>query len=277
MLGEAELDAESDYERRTRDRDAAASPPPGEPDAHDALEMRPTMESLGPLAGRTVLELGCGSGRYTRRLARSGADVVAVDFSRDSLEVLARTLPDEAEVSLVHGDVTRLRLAPASVDAALSTLVSNLPTAGHRDAMYRLAAAALRPGGRLVFSTHYYGLRDWMRRAPRASRYAGSGIYWRAFRAREVAREAGAHFADVRSRRVQIGIPGAGRLGLPALAVSEIASRIPLLRELANILLVTATRPRPGSSVPAGAGGGGLRSPHGESGAQSGTTSTRLS
>jgi hypothetical protein len=79
---------------------------------------------------------------------------------------------------------------------------------------------------------------------------------------------------------VQIGIPGAGRLGLPALAVSEIASRIPLLRELANILLVTATRPRPGSSVPAGAGGAGgagLRSPHGESGAQSGTTSTRLS
>src|SRR5213596_3318520 len=40
---------------------------------------------LGP--GMNVLELGCGTGYFTRELARSGADVVAIDVSPDLLEV----------------------------------------------------------------------------------------------------------------------------------------------------------------------------------------------
>src|SRR5215211_290037 len=37
--------------------------------------------------GMTVLELGCGTGSFTRELARSGADVVAIDVSPDLLEI----------------------------------------------------------------------------------------------------------------------------------------------------------------------------------------------
>ena len=37
--------------------------------------------------GMTVLELGCGTGYFTRELARSGADVVAIDVSPELLEV----------------------------------------------------------------------------------------------------------------------------------------------------------------------------------------------
>jgi SAM-dependent methyltransferase len=35
----------------------------------------------------TVLELGCGTGYFTRELARSGADVVAIDVSPELLEI----------------------------------------------------------------------------------------------------------------------------------------------------------------------------------------------
>jgi len=35
----------------------------------------------------TVLELGCGTGSFTRELARSGADVVAIDVSLELLEI----------------------------------------------------------------------------------------------------------------------------------------------------------------------------------------------
>jgi SAM-dependent methyltransferase len=37
--------------------------------------------------GMTVLELGCGTGSFTRELARSGADVVAIDVSPELLEM----------------------------------------------------------------------------------------------------------------------------------------------------------------------------------------------
>jgi len=40
--------------------------------------------------GMTVLELGCGTGSFTRELARAGADVVAIDVSPELLEI-ART------------------------------------------------------------------------------------------------------------------------------------------------------------------------------------------
>jgi SAM-dependent methyltransferase len=37
--------------------------------------------------GMTVLELGCGTGSFTRELARTGADVVAIDVSPELLEI----------------------------------------------------------------------------------------------------------------------------------------------------------------------------------------------
>ena len=40
---------------------------------------------LGP--GTSVLELGCGTGYFTRELARSGADIIAIDVSPELLEI----------------------------------------------------------------------------------------------------------------------------------------------------------------------------------------------
>ena len=41
--------------------------------------------------GMSVLELGCGTGSFTRELARSGADVVAIDVSPELLEIATAT------------------------------------------------------------------------------------------------------------------------------------------------------------------------------------------
>ena len=37
--------------------------------------------------GMTALELGCGTGYFTRELARSGAEIVAIDVSSELLEI----------------------------------------------------------------------------------------------------------------------------------------------------------------------------------------------
>jgi ubiquinone/menaquinone biosynthesis C-methylase UbiE len=39
------------------------------------------------IPGMTVLELGCGTGSFTRELARSGANIVAIDVSAELLEI----------------------------------------------------------------------------------------------------------------------------------------------------------------------------------------------
>ena len=50
-----------------------------------ARRVKMLSKHLGP--GVTVLELGCGTGYFTRALARSGADIVAIDVSPDLLEI----------------------------------------------------------------------------------------------------------------------------------------------------------------------------------------------
>lgn len=50
-----------------------------------------TLERLEPLAGRTVLDVGCGSGRYCIAYARRGATrVVGVDFAPAMIEIADR-------------------------------------------------------------------------------------------------------------------------------------------------------------------------------------------
>src|SRR2546426_5687784 len=50
-----------------------------------ARRVKMLSKHLGP--GMTVLELGCGTGYFTRELARSGAQVVAIDVSPELLEI----------------------------------------------------------------------------------------------------------------------------------------------------------------------------------------------
>src|SRR5262245_1513442 len=42
---------------------------------------------IGPLAGKRVLDAGCGSGRLSRYYASKGAQVVGFDFSSQSIDV----------------------------------------------------------------------------------------------------------------------------------------------------------------------------------------------
>lgn len=68
--------------------------------------------------GDTVLDVGCGTGWFTRRVASDGAQVVGLD--RDA-EALAFARGHSAEgTSYVHGDAIALPFAAASFDAVLS-------------------------------------------------------------------------------------------------------------------------------------------------------------
>jgi SAM-dependent methyltransferase len=215
----------------------------------DQMEMRPTLRALSPLRDQVVLELGAGTGRYTVELAKESRAVLAVDFSVRSLETLAAKLPAPqhpggARVGLVQADVTRLCLAPRAFDRILSTLVSNLPTRAHRQAMYGLAAGALCADGQLVLSAHHYGLRQRLRHEPVDGRYSEGGIYRHLFGGQEILDELEPYFGRTSCRPIQIALPFTYRWpGFPLEAVSRLAERSPLIKRLGFLLLATARRP----------------------------------
>lgn len=215
----------------------------------DRMETEPTLSAMEPLRDAVVLELGCGTGRYTVELAKAARAVIAVDFSAPSLEHLAAKLEDDGRVGLVQADITRLAVAPRAFGRVLSTLVSNLPTRAHRDAMYRLAAEALTDDGTFVFSTHHYGLRERVRRTAKDGRYEAGGIYRRLFTRGDITGELSTHFSAVRSRPIQIVLPFAFRLGVPLVSISRIGERLPGLDLLGQLLLVRARRPLRGEAT----------------------------
>lgn len=120
----------------------------------NALYERPTTLSLLPdVAGKDVLDAGCGPGWYADWLARQGACVVAVDCSRSMVELTGRRLG--ARVRVLQGDVRNLRglVLDEAFDLVLSSLA--LHYLDDLSEVFVEWARILRPGGALVFSTHH--------------------------------------------------------------------------------------------------------------------------
>ena len=107
---------------------------------------------LGDVAGRRVLEVGCGAAQCSRWLQAQGAQVVASDLS---LGMLRRSGLIDAEsdrpIPLVQAEAAGLPFADGVFDLACSAYGA-VPFVADSAAVMREVARVLRPGGRWVFS-----------------------------------------------------------------------------------------------------------------------------
>jgi len=87
----------------------------------DDRERAAVRESLAPVEDRDLLEIACGTGRFTVMLADAGGDVVGLDVSAEMLgrarEKAARAGVDAA---WVRGDAARLPFPDDAFDAVLA-------------------------------------------------------------------------------------------------------------------------------------------------------------
>lgn len=111
------------------------------------------INSRAPLAGKTVLDIGCGGGILAESMARKGANVTGIDLSEKALKV--------ADLhSLESGVQLRYELISAEDMAAreagrfdVVTCMEMLEHVPDPAAIVHACAALVKPGGHVFFST----------------------------------------------------------------------------------------------------------------------------
>ena len=115
------------------------------------------------LAGKTVVDVGCGGGILADAMARKGAEVLGIDLAEKSLQA-ARLHALEAETPRVsYRAVAAEALAaqePASFDVV--TCMEMLEHVPDPAAIVAACAALVKPGGQVFFSTLNRNPKSWL-------------------------------------------------------------------------------------------------------------------
>lgn len=104
------------------------------------------LEEAGDLAGKRVLDVGCGEGRFCRMAAARGAMAFGLDPTRPLIERAHRANVGRYAVA----DGVSLPLASSSFDVVIAYLVL-IDIPDYRRAIHEMARV-LRPGGKLVIA-----------------------------------------------------------------------------------------------------------------------------
>ncbi len=111
----------------------------------------PVMAALfGPVAGKRVLDLGCGTGRHTLALVQAGARITALDQSPEMMAIARRKLEGHPVEWVTHSLPDPLPFQEETFTLVVAGLVvehvADLP------GLLKEVVRVLRPGGRFVLS-----------------------------------------------------------------------------------------------------------------------------
>jgi 2-polyprenyl-3-methyl-5-hydroxy-6-metoxy-1,4-benzoquinol methylase len=129
-----------------------------------------TQRLLDLQPGERVLDIACGNGLTSRRMAALGAEVIAADFAEEMLEQARRyPVPETGSIAYQVVDATDedalVHLGEGRFDAALCAMA--LFDMAEIEPAFRALFRLLRPGGRYVFSVLHPSFNN-----PRADHFA---------------------------------------------------------------------------------------------------------
>jgi len=113
------------------------------------------MAKFGLGAGSKVIDLGCGPGLYANRLARRGAQVTGIDFSRRSIDY-AREQAERDGLAIDYrlGDYLELDIEPGYDLATMIMCDYCALSPDQRGRLLRRAGELLAPGGAFLFDVY---------------------------------------------------------------------------------------------------------------------------
>ena len=117
---------------------------------------RRVLETMS-LAAKTVLEIGCGPGRYAKAIAPQTAAYFALDVSEDMLAVARQRCAGIANLTFLHADAQAIPLPDASVDLVFGAwaIGAIFPPEAMERAMGEIHRV-LQPGGEIwAVETHW--------------------------------------------------------------------------------------------------------------------------
>lgn len=110
---------------------------------------------------RSLLELGCGTGRHAEHLLQAGYSITGVERSPEMLAICQQRqahLPSakQSAITLVESDLRTVRLEQQfDVVLALFHVISYQSSNNDLQAAFATARKHLKPGGRLIFDVWY--------------------------------------------------------------------------------------------------------------------------
>lgn len=106
-----------------------------------------------PLAGKTVIDIGCGGGILTESMAKLNANVTGIDMSEAALSVAQLHLHESnLKVEYIHTTAEKMAAErPGQYD--IVTCMEMLEHVPDPTSIIRACASLVKPGGNLFFST----------------------------------------------------------------------------------------------------------------------------
>ena len=123
------------------------------------VELPMTLRRLQISPTDAILEAGCGTGRMTHEFAARAREVVAIDFSFQSLCANRQKLQKAGigNAHLLQADLCKLPFKGKVFDRAASCQVlEHVPTPSAREAAVRSISRALKPGSTAVISAYQH-------------------------------------------------------------------------------------------------------------------------
>lgn len=118
-------------------------------DMFTATELQFLMSKVEP--GQRLLDMGCGTGRFTVPLAEAGAAVTGLDLTQAMLDQAEKKLAERGlAAELRQGDMAALPFPDESFDVVTSMLALMHIPLTDRAAVFSEVARVLTPGGRML-------------------------------------------------------------------------------------------------------------------------------